>query len=79
MSDFRFDSTRSFDENCEAFLAALDAVDAEMAAILRANEDALGAIVREGERDPKARAEFNDAVMAALDALNAPDSQQDGQ
>lgn len=39
---------------------------------------ALVAVVREGERDSKARGEFNAAITAALDALATPDPQKDG-
>lgn len=78
MADFRFDDTKSFGENCEAFLTTLYAVDAEMASVLRDNWDALVAVVRESERDSKARSEFNTAIATALDALIELDSQKDG-
>ena len=78
MAEFRFDGTKSFDENFAAFLDALDGVDAEMAAILRANAPALAGIVRDGERDTIARASFNAAVAAALDALAAAGPDPEG-
>lgn len=65
----RFDEASSFSDNCEAFLARLEKVDADMALILRDNWNALVAIVREGERDSKARSEFNSKVALALDSL----------
>jgi hypothetical protein len=71
-TEFRFDETRSLADNFAAFLAVLDGIDKEMAAILRANAPALAAIVRDGERDASARAAFNAAIAAALDSLAAP-------
>ncbi len=68
MADFRFDESKSFERNCETFLEAIKADDPEMAAILHDNWDALVAVVRAGERDSKARGEFNAKVAAALDA-----------
>lgn len=68
-TSLRFDEAESFADNCSALLAHLEKVDAEMATILRGNWDALVAIVREGERDSKARGEFNAKVASALDAL----------
>ncbi len=69
MAGFRFDEGKSFTQNCEAFLEAIKADDPEMAAILHDNWDKLVAVVREGERDSKARGEFNAEVAAALDAF----------
>ena len=73
-----FDESESFAENCESFLAILEEVDTEMATILRNNWDALVAIVREGERDSKARGEFNAKVASALDALVAKPAEPNG-
>ena len=67
----RFDQNKSFAENSEAFLEAVSAQDPEMAAILRANWDALLAIVREGEKEYAARRSFNASVASALDAFVA--------
>ena len=55
----------------KAFLTAMDAMDADMGAILRANENKLVAIVREGNRNTQARSDFNTAVAKALDRLLA--------
>ena len=68
-TSLRFDETECFADNCEAFLARFEKVDAEMATILRDNWDALVAIVREGERDLMARRKLNAKVALALDAL----------
>lgn len=54
-----------------AFLDFVEAVDPEMAAILKDNWAGLVEIVREGERDPKARADFNNIIAEAHDALIA--------
>lgn len=77
-SSLRFDEAESFAENCESLLVRLEEVDAEMAAILRGNWDALVAIVREGERESKARGEFNAKVALALDALVAKPAKPKG-
>jgi hypothetical protein len=76
--EFKFDGTKSFEENFAAFLDALDGIDKEMAAILRANAPALEPVVRNGERDPSARAKFNSAIASALDALAAPKPEPEG-
>ncbi len=77
-TNLRFDEAESFSGNCEAFLAQLEEVDAEMATILRGNWDALVTIVREGERDSKARTEFNAKVASTLDALVAKQAEPNG-
>ena len=69
MVGFRFDEGKRFSTNCEAFLEAIKTDNPEMAAILLDNWDALVAVVRDGERDSKARGEFNSAVVSALDSL----------
>jgi len=71
-TSFRFDEAKSFSDNCRAFLASLEKVDADMAVILRGNWGGLVAVVREGERDSKARGEFNSKVASALDSLFKP-------
>jgi hypothetical protein len=69
---FAFDESKLFDDNFDAFLAELDSVDKEMAAILRANTDLLAEVVHNGERHSNARAAFNTEIAKALDALVAP-------
>jgi len=76
---FHFDERLSFSENCDAFLSALERIDAEMASILRDNWDTLIKVVQEGERDSKARGEFNSAVAQALDALILPVQSEGGE
>ena len=71
MAGFRFDEGNTFEQNCDAFLEAIQVDDPEMAAILRDNWAALVAVVRAGERDPKARGEFNAKVVTALDTYVA--------
>ena len=78
MADFHFDESKSFAENCEAFLEALRSEAPQMADILRDNWDALVTVVREGERDLKARGEFNAKVVSALDALVESGVPKDG-
>ena len=71
MTDFSFDGNKSFSENCESFLAALEIIDPEMTAILNDNWNDLVATVREGERDLRLRAQVNKAIASALDNLAA--------
>jgi hypothetical protein len=77
MSDFRFDGTKPFSDNFEAFLQEVERGDAEMGKILRDNAALLASIMAEGERDAKKRAAFNVSVLKALDAL-ATKSHNDG-
>ena len=77
MADFTFDDSKNFEENCTAFLAEMESVDAEMAEILKENWPSLLMIVKHGERDPKARMEFNTSVAEALDALTEPPEEGD--
>jgi hypothetical protein len=69
MAGLEFDGSKSFAENFELLLAVLDGIDAEMAKILRASTALLAKIVKDGERDPNARAAFNAAIAKALDAV----------
>ena len=74
---FCFDDEKSFSENCDAFLSSIEKIDAGMAAILRDNWDALVAVVREGERNSRARSDFNAAVASALDSAVRLDAAKD--
>lgn len=65
----RFDDTKSFAENCIAFLTQIQTIDPEMATILHDNWATFLSIVHQGERDPKARVVFNANVSTALDSL----------
>ncbi len=69
MSDFRFDDSKSFAENCKSFLEALESRDPEMAKILSDNWEDLINVVCDGTRDARARSEFNNKVVSALDDL----------
>lgn len=71
MPGFGFSENDSFAVNFQAFLRAMDSVDPEMAAILRANESKLATIVQEGNRNAQARTTFNSEVLKALDRLLA--------
>ena len=73
MPVFNLDESKGFEANWEAFLTAMEGVDPEMTAILRANKVKLRAIVLGGVRNPQARADFNNAVLAGLDALLLPE------
>jgi hypothetical protein len=77
--DFNFDEEKSFSENREAFLLNLDNIDADLTAILRDNLNVLATVVREGERDLRARNEFNSAVVSSLDSLIKPAEPKDGE
>ena len=78
MTDLQFDNTKTFEGNCDAFLAMLESIDAEMATILRENWEALVALVYEGGRDQRARRGFNSAIATALDTLHTPDQKNGG-
>ena len=77
-ASLRFDEARSFSDNCKALLARLEKVDAKMASILRDNWETLVVVVREGEKDSKARGEFNAKVALALDSLLQPTERKGG-
>jgi len=79
MSDFTFDGSKRFPENCAKFLESVKDIDPEMTEILKANWDKLLAVVREGERDTKARTTFNEAIAAALDDLLTQETGQEGE
>lgn len=79
MSDFTFDGSKRFPENCAEFLESVKDTDPEMAEILKANWDKLLTVVREGERDTKARTTFNEAIAAALDDLLTQETDQEGE
>ena len=64
---FLFDTDKSFEINFEAFLEDMKTVDAEMAAILQSNIGKLAAIVKNGDRNPQARGDFNALIGVALD------------
>lgn len=55
MPDFRFNDTKNFEDNCDAFLETVKANDPQMADILSNYWKLLVTIVREGERGSKAR------------------------
>ncbi|MCZ7641509.1 MAG: hypothetical protein M5U33_00510 [Pseudorhodoplanes sp.] len=67
-----------FEKNWESFFFEMESVDAEMAAILRANKTHLSAIVRQGSRNASARAEFNAKIMHALDDFLASSARKGG-
>lgn len=75
MSDFIFDDSKRSSDNCTAFLESVTDNDPEMAAILAANWAKLLAVVRDGERDTKARTTFNEAIAAALDEILSQDAE----
>jgi hypothetical protein len=69
MPAFRFQEDKSLDANWTAFMAEMQSVDPQLAAILAANKDKLIAVVTQGNRDARARGEFNAAIASALDAI----------
>jgi hypothetical protein len=72
MPGFTFTESDSFEKNWNAFLKAMETADPEMATILEANKDKVAGIVSQGNRSSQARAEFNAAILKALDALLVP-------
>ncbi len=69
MPGFQFDQSKTFEENCQAFIDELETRDAELAAVLRENWDQLMTIVQGGESSSRNRADFNAVISAALDEL----------
>lgn len=78
MVDFSFDSKKRFEENLTDFLETTKSIDAEMAEVLTDHCNKLMSVVREGERDTKARTSFNEAIVATLDSLLAKDIDAEG-
>lgn len=79
MSDFIFDDSKRFSDNCTAFLESIKDIDPEMAAILEANWAKLLAVVRDGERDTKARTTFNEAIADSLDEILTQNAEAEGE
>lgn len=79
MSDFIFDDSKKFSDNCTAFVESVKDIDPEMAAILEANWAELLVVVCDGERDTKARITFNEAIAAALDGILTQDAEAEGE
>ena len=79
MPEFSFDRTKSYEENRTDFLESIKDIDAEMAEILIANGDQLISVVREGERDVKARTTFNEAIAESLDSLLTKAAEKEGE
>jgi hypothetical protein len=77
VTDFNFDLSKRFIDNCVGFLEDVKDIDPEMASILEQNWDKLLAVVIEGDRDTKARTAFNEAVATALDGLLAPKAEEE--
>lgn len=69
MANFQFDENKNFKENSSRFLEAIKSENPKLAAILCDNWDALVVVVREGEKDLRARSKFNSAVATALDSI----------
>ena len=78
MTDFNFDVSKRFKDNCVGFLEDIKDIDPEMASILEQNWDKLLAVVIEGERDTKARTAFNEAIATVLDGHLAPKAEEEG-
>jgi hypothetical protein len=71
MANFEFDDSKSFEDNLDAFITEMEDVDSKMAAILKANITKLFAMTVNGPPDRKARAAFNEAVLAELEQILA--------
>ena len=71
MPTFLFDAKVTPKENIEKFLAHLDAVDHDMAALLRTNIPNLLPFPEGPDRSTR-RVQFNHAIIAGLEALPDP-------
>jgi hypothetical protein len=74
MPEFAFVESDSFERNWTSFLKEMEAIDADMAAILIANRDKLAVIVNQGNRNLQARVNFNAGVLQALESLILKDA-----
>jgi len=79
MTDFTFDGSKRFPENCAEFLKSTEDIDPEMANLLKANWDKLLAVVHDGERDAVARTTFNEGIAAALDHLLTQETDEESE
>lgn len=79
MADFNFDPLKRFPDNCANFLENVKHIDPEMASILENNWDKLLDVVIEGERNTRARADFNEAIVIALDGLLTAKAEVEGE
>jgi uncharacterized SAM-dependent methyltransferase len=70
MPALRFDDSKSFDENLEAFLTYMDELDSELGVVLRVHIDQLRDAYDERSRKDS-RTRFNDGVLASLNELLA--------
>lgn len=77
MTEFNFDAGKKYTENCSDFLESARSIDPEMAEILEANWEKLLDVVRGGERNPRSRTAFNEAIAVALDELLARNSAEE--
>lgn len=70
MTVFRFDESKGFDDNLEAFLDHMASKDPDMAAIFRVHVAKLKGLSDDARRRA-ARSEFNVRVKSSLDELLA--------
>lgn len=75
MPALNFDETKKFDDNLETFLAYMDSQDSELGAILRANVNELKGASDDSDRR-RARTEFNNKIIAALDEKEQEDTDE---
>jgi hypothetical protein len=78
MTAFNFDSLKRFPDNSAAFLESVKDIDPAMASILENNWDKLLDVVIKGERNTRARADFNEAIVIALDGLLSARAEEEG-
>jgi len=77
MTKFRFDASKSLEENFDLFLDELQSRDPEMAKILQDNWNTLTSITIDGQRNPNYRTKFNESVLLALEAQMPSDISPD--
>lgn len=70
MTAFRFDESKGFDQNLEAFLDHMASKDPQMEAIFRAHVAKLKGVIDDARRRA-VRSEFNVSVKSSLDELLA--------
>lgn len=72
MDEFKFDLSKSVQENIDLFIVLMGLVDEEMTKLLVGNMDKVTPFPGQGPQRTAARVAFNKAIMEGLESLNKP-------
>lgn len=72
MDEFKFDISKSAQENIDLFIVLMGLVDEEMTKLLVGNMDKMTPFPDQGSQRTAARIAFNKAIMEGLENLNQP-------